>query len=364
MTVRRGIVALLAVAWLAAGLAGAYVYVQRYVDYRGFATPSTPAGVARGTLHEVRFYSSAVGRPSRYLVYLPPGYAAQAAQGRRFPVLYLLHGSPGRDTVFTDVAAAHVAANELIARHRMPPTILVMPAGLQGLTADTEWANTHAGRWEDFVGDVVRDVDHRFATRADRRDRGIAGDSEGAYGAVNIALHHLDEFSVVESWSGYFTQTQASVFSGASAAELRANSPAAYVETLAPEIHRLGLRAWMYEGRKDAAETADPSLLRSFAAELHRAGADVHVGFFPGGHDWGLWRAQTPHMLAVAGRWFTQPLPARAGFIAVGRSLTPSALHRLRAQRHRRCLALRPGPGVHISRGCRRYRALAGQLAR
>jgi hypothetical protein len=24
----------------------------------------------------------------------------------------------------------------------------------------------------------------------------------------------------------------------------------------------------------------------------------------PGGHDWALWRAQTPHMLAVADRWF------------------------------------------------------------
>jgi hypothetical protein len=31
----------------------------------------------------------------------------------------------------------------------------------------------------------------------------------------------------------------------------------------------------------------------------------VRWGFFPGGHDWGLWRRQTPHMLRVASRWFS-----------------------------------------------------------
>jgi S-formylglutathione hydrolase FrmB len=33
--------------------------------------------------------------------------------------------------------------------------------------------------------------------------RAIGGLSEGGYGAINIALHHPREFSVVESWSGY-----------------------------------------------------------------------------------------------------------------------------------------------------------------
>jgi enterochelin esterase-like enzyme len=351
MSPRRGILALVVAGWLAAGLGGAYLYVQRYIDYRGFPKPATPNGVAQGTVREVRFHSSVVSHGARYLVYLPPGYAREAARGRRFPVLYLLHGVPGTFTVFTNVAQVHVAANVLIAQHRLRPMILVMPAGLQGtLHGDTEWANTRAGRWEDFILDVVRDVDHRFATRADRRDRGIVGDSEGAYGAVNIALHHLDAFSVIESWGGYFTQTPTGVFAGAPPAQLRANSPAAYVGSLAPEIHRLGLHAWLYQGRTDA---ADPAALRSFAARLHGAGADVRLGFFAGGHDWGLYRAKTPKMLAAAGRWFSQP-PGRAGFSATGRSLSVAQLRRIQAHRHRRCLAMKPG---HIPGACRRYRA-------
>ena len=357
MPVRRGIVALIAAAWLAAGAGGAYLYVQRYIDYRGFAKPTTPAGVARGTVREVRFAAKDVAYGNRYLVYLPPGYAQEAARGRRFPVLYLLHGVPGTDAAFTNVAEAQVKANVLIARHRMPPMILVMPAGMQGLTGDSEWANTRAGRWEDFVLEVVHDVDHRFATLADRRHRGIAGDSEGGYGATNVALHHLKMFSVFESWGGYFTQTPTGVFHGANAAQLSANSPAAYVHSLAPEIRRLGLRAWLYQGRLDQ---ADPALVRSFATQLHSAGADVRLGFFPGGHDWGLFRAQTPRMLVAAGRWFSHP-PGGAGFEATGRALTLAQLHRIRDARHRKCLALPAGHPMGL--GCRQYRARHGLAA-
>jgi S-formylglutathione hydrolase FrmB len=230
--------------------------------------------------------------------------------------------------------------------------IIVMPGGKSGvLGADTEWANTPSGNWMSYVTDVVHDVDRHFATIPNRQHRGIAGDSEGAYGAVNIALHELGLFSVIESWGGYFTQTPTAVFRGATQAQLRANSPADYVDSLAPEIRRLGLRAWLYQGRTDA---ADPAALRSFAGQLYAAGAHVKLGFFPGGHDWGLYRAKLPLMLTAAGRWFEHP-PGRAGFSATGRSLPLAQLHRIQAARHRRCLALRPGQPM--AGACRRYRA-------
>jgi hypothetical protein len=150
--------------WLAVGLAGLAAYVYGYDAHRGFGATQTPAGVPRGQLRVIAFRSPAIHRTERYLVYLPPAYAREAARGERFPVLYFLHGAPGKMTSLTDVDAAQVTADELIARHRIRPLLLVAPAAVQGLYGDTEWANSPAGRWMDDVVAVVHDVDRRFAT--------------------------------------------------------------------------------------------------------------------------------------------------------------------------------------------------------
>ena len=63
---------------------------------------------------------------------------------------------------------------------------------------------------------VVHDVDHRFRTLANRDDRVIAGFSAGAYGATNIALHHVRMFANLQSWSGYYIETRSGVFARAS----------------------------------------------------------------------------------------------------------------------------------------------------
>jgi enterochelin esterase-like enzyme len=206
----------------------------------------------------------------------------------------------------------------------------------------------------DFVMSVVHDVDHRFATRADRRHRAIAGASEGAYGALNVGLHNLGQFSVIESWSGYYTQTPTGPFSRASSAELAANSPAAYVPTLTPAIRRLGLRVWLLEGQED---WRPPGLLVAFAHELHAAGADVRYGFFPGGHDWGLWRRQTPRLMTAIGHWFRQRPRSDVTFSHIGHALSPAIRLRL-SERH--CLALNPRRVKRIHPWCRAYRAAHG----
>jgi enterochelin esterase-like enzyme len=358
IVLRRALVALLALAWLSAGLAGAYRYVHRYDVYRGFAPPSTPAGIARGTVRTVTFHSSALGLDRQYVVYLPPHYAAESARGRRFPVLYLLHGFPGQPRVFVDAGAIAVDADVLVARHRLRPMILVMPAGKRGLlSGDTEWANGRAGRWMSFVVDVVRSVDHRFATLADRRHRGLAGLSEGAYAALNIGLRHLSMFSVAESWSGYFSETPTATFAGAPPSVVRANSPAVYVPAMASRIRGEGFRTWLYQGRDD---TSPPSDLTSFASELHAAGAEVHYGFFPGGHDWGLWRRELPRMLVAAGRWFAQPPTGSAAFTHVGRPRSDAEVRRILRRHHLHCLHRKVRRGEHIGLGCRLYRRAHG----
>ncbi len=78
MSFRRALVALVAVGWLAVGGVAAYGYVHGYDVNRGFGTATTPAGIPRGGVHEVTFYSPSVHHREQYLVYLPPHYRASA----------------------------------------------------------------------------------------------------------------------------------------------------------------------------------------------------------------------------------------------------------------------------------------------
>jgi enterochelin esterase-like enzyme len=244
----------------------------------------------------VRFDSPALGPHRTYDVYLPPGYAAAVARGQRFGVLYLLHGSPGWPRLFVNAGALGVALDTLVAQHAVKPFLIVMPDGRDGsFKSDTEWADTAHGRYESFVLDVVRAVDRRWPTVPDRAHRVLAGNSEGAYAAANLAVRHLTTFGAFEAWSGYFRQTPGGVFRHASAAELRANSPMEHVTARRVAIARLPLNAYLYGGAQDP----DTRELAPFASALRAAGATVTTDVRSGGHDWQLWRSRTPAML----RW-------------------------------------------------------------
>jgi enterochelin esterase-like enzyme len=299
---RRALLAL-ALAWVLVGGYGVWSYVHDYYLYRGFGPPRDPPGIAEGSLRVIRFHSAALGAERRYDVYLPPGYAAAAARGRRFGVLYLLHGSPGWPRLFLNAGGLGVALDRLVARHAVDPFLVVMPDGRNGsFTSDTEWANTRHGRYESFVLDVVHAVDARWPTIADRAHRVLAGNSEGAYAAANLALRHPATFGAFEAWSGYHSQTRTGVFKHASAAELRANSPIDLARTRRAELARLPLHAYLYGGADDP----DTAELRPFARVLRAAGATVTDQVLPGRHDWRLWRSQTPAML----RWAAQQMGA------------------------------------------------------
>lgn len=312
--------------WFALGLGGAYLYTHRYSVYRGFPPPVAPAGVASGHAQRIWFYSPALHTRTSALVYLPAGYRKQAAHGRRFGALYVLHGHPGRARDILEAGAIGRDLSVLQSRHRARPMLIVLPEITNGPLGgkDTEWADTPAGRYDQVVVDIVHAVDSRFATRADRGARILAGLSSGAYAAINVTLHHLGLFGNFESWSGNFMQTPTGPFRGASPALLAANSPALYVRTVRSRIARLGLRGYLYVGSSDATARVDP--LGRFAASLRAAGAEVTTAQYPGGHDWALWRRQMPHMLRVASRWLGSP-------VTPGRSATATSVRSRRVSR-------------------------------
>jgi enterochelin esterase-like enzyme len=294
-------VVLLLVGFLAGGLVGTARYLRNYWLYRGFPPPRDPAFVmSHGTTQRLYVMSPALGgRRQPVDVYLPPGYATHPA--RHYPVLYLLHGVPGRPGAFLQTVRAGVVEDILIAKHRLRPLILVMPFGSTGSFTDEEWADGVRPRsgWETFVArDLVRAIDARYRTIATGSARGIGGLSEGGYGAFNIALHHPGEFKVAESWSGYERAADLRPIFGHRPALLRWNSPLERLPAVAPRLRADHAYFWFYSGRDDRLRPQNIAFAQLLAHERipHR------FYLVRGGHNWALWRGQAFRALLVASR--------------------------------------------------------------
>jgi enterochelin esterase-like enzyme len=286
---------------IAVGLLGVYRYVANYWGYRGFAPPHDPAYVQlRGSTERLYVTSPAIGgRRQPVDVYLPPGYTAHPR--RRYPVLYLLHGFPGRPGAFVATVRVGVVEDILVARHLMKPMILVMPFGSTGSFDDKEWANgvsPHQG-WETFVArDVVRAVDAHYRTIRNGSARALAGLSEGGYGALNIGFHHPGEFHVLESWSGYIhADSVPSVFDRRRTL-LRWNTPLYRLPHVRRALLRTHTYVWFYSGTTDGLLPQN----RAFSNALAQAGVPHRFFVVHGGHNWALWRGQADRALLAAGR--------------------------------------------------------------
>lgn len=287
------------VGFLVVGGIGAAHYLQGFWLYRGFPAPHDPAFVSqRGTSERFYVASAAVGGLHQPVdVYLPPGYSAHPA--RRYPVVYLLHGAPGRPGAFLQTVRMGVVEDILLAQHRIQPLILVMPFGSSGTFADKEWANGARAKqgWETFLTrDVVRAVDARYRTIPDGAHRVLAGLSEGGYGALDIGLHHPDRFRVLESWSGYEHADDLGPVFGHRAALLRWNSPAEQLASRAAALRAHRTFVWFYTGESDALRGQNIA----FAAALARTHVPHRFFVLGGGHDWSLWRGQAANALLAA----------------------------------------------------------------
>jgi enterochelin esterase-like enzyme len=289
--------------FLSVGGYGVWRYADNFWMYRGFAPPHDPAFVhAHGTT--ARFYVTSTalgGRRQAVDVYLPPGYAQHPR--RRYPVLYLLHGFPGRPGAFLQTVRAGVVEDVLVAVHRLRPMVLVMPFGSTGSFTDKEWADgvrPHE-RWSTFVWrDLVRAVDARYRTIPSGRDRALAGLSEGGYGALNIGLHHPREFRVMESWSGYERADRiASIFGRQrNGALLAANSPDLVLRHVAAAVRRAHDYVWFYSGSTDRLRAQN----LDFARELSRLRIPHRFFLAHGGHNWAIWRGTAARALLAVSR--------------------------------------------------------------
>jgi S-formylglutathione hydrolase FrmB len=227
-------------------------------------------------------------------IYLPSGYASS---GRRYPVVYFLHGLPAAPTSFR---GADFLARALEASGRK--AIIVAPQGARDNDSDPEYLDWGSGRnWETAITrDIVGYVDAHFRTLPQRRGRALVGLSAGGYGAVILALHHLEAFSVIESWSGYFHPTDPQGLHALDLGSARANANAsahAFVKTLRRSFTRRPTYFSFYVGSEDQRFRAENE---QFDRELDAARVPHVFRVYPGGHAQTVWTAHARAWLAVA----------------------------------------------------------------
>jgi S-formylglutathione hydrolase len=253
-----------------------------------------------GTSLTGSFHSDALGRVMPFTAFLPPDY--EAAQERRFPVLYLLHGGASRH----DEWPGQMPLDQLLSQY---PMIVFMPEGEHGL-----YLNGHNGqRYEDYVvADLPRFVESSFRALPESSARAMGGLSMGGFGSLNLGLKHPGRYAALASMSGALGMTWWNLGKREGSPYLPVLGPVGSPQRQAYDPWRIldGALAekelplpalWLDVGAQDDPDVVEAN--RNYHRSLDAAGVAHSYHERPGGHDWEYWRRATPDLLAfVAAR--------------------------------------------------------------
>ena len=170
-------------------------------------------GVPHGKIDKVWYPSTLNGMSQRRMfVYTPPGYDSEGED--TYPALYLLHGSGGDETSWTDYGRACQILDNLIHQDSIRPMIVVMPNGnieLDAAPGESPYMSKEPtgnnisswfGKYEKlFVHEIVKYTERHYRVKADKQHRAIAGLSMGGLHSLYIALNNPDMFDCVGLFS-------------------------------------------------------------------------------------------------------------------------------------------------------------------
>jgi putative tributyrin esterase len=158
------------------------------------AGTASDARLIAGAVYTESLDSKLMGRKMPYNVILPSDYFSGAESGRRYPVLFLLHGLMGR---FDNWASK----TDIAKRSEDHSLIIVMPEGENGWYTDNLTKN--GASYESYIiKELIPEIDKRYRTLNSRDSRAVAGLSMGGYGAIKFGLKYPDMFALVGSFSG------------------------------------------------------------------------------------------------------------------------------------------------------------------
>jgi enterochelin esterase-like enzyme len=242
---------------------------------------------------------SRIGRDG--LVYLPPEYFQAEYRTAKFPVLELMHGSPGKPADWQTGLHLVETYRKLLGKKQVKPVIFVIPDinGLRGGGTGSQCLDLPGSTQDDtyLSTDVPNDVIAQFRAEPVGARWGIAGYSEGGFCAANLALRHPGVYNVAASMSGYFQplpERGVDPFHGDAAARL-ANDPVWLATTTLP-----GAKVpqfWLMAGSSDRGDVESAKLFQSVLAKHGK----VSLVLIPRArHTFAAWNPALPKMLMWA----------------------------------------------------------------
>jgi len=239
--------------------------------------------VPHGEVRSVNYYSNITKAWRRANVYTPPGYDIQS--GKRYPVLYLQHGSGEDETGWPTQGKMNFILDNLIAAKQAVPMIVVMDRGYATDPTQPVVANMHgpsmAGNVfpDVLVKEIIPIVDAKFRTLPDRDHRAMAGLSMGGFQTFQTTMTNLDKFAFIGGFSGAgFMQPGTDITKMYNGAFADANAFNQKVKVL-------------YLSIGSAEPERMETMVKGFHQELERAGIK-HVFYESPGtaHEWQSWR--------------------------------------------------------------------------
>jgi S-formylglutathione hydrolase FrmB len=288
--------------------------------------------------------TGALPGPAAVRILLPDGYADHP--GRRYPVLYLLHGTGGGAADWTtDGDAEQITAGQ--------PLIVVMPDIALNDDGGGWCANWPDGQydWETFhIDQLIPWVDANLRTIPARAGRAIAGLSQGGFCSMSYAARHPDLFGTALSYSGtpdiWYGLPRVGAIAVINATEVgldhvppdtifgdpltdgsnwAAHDPA----TLAGNLRQTHLYLFAGDGLPgplDPAPASSPSEIAAMAIEaaagtdtaaFHQRLEDLGIASYydaygPGTHSWPYWQRDLRESIGPLMRDFADPASVRS----------------------------------------------------
>jgi len=132
-------------------------------------------------------------------VYTPPGYATS---GKRYPVVYFLHGYAVGAQVYVERVLNLPASVDTAMAAGADEVILVMPDAFNRYGGSMYSNSPAIGDWETWISeDLVTYIDSHYRTLAKRESRGLSGHSMGGYGTLRIGMKHPEVFGAMYAMS-------------------------------------------------------------------------------------------------------------------------------------------------------------------